>query len=88
MLTIKVYRVGSDGTTVPVAPAYKVQPATEPSATTAYPPCGCPRHRRREWCDFHKGPSQSAVPVDEHRLACAPCREQRSLAPRAEAGQR
>ncbi|MFJ6319721.1 hypothetical protein ACIQJW_26925 [Streptomyces californicus] len=42
------------------------------------------------WCDWHKGPSGTAVLVDAieqgsgpgvTRFACAPCREQRGLVP-------
>lgn len=45
------------------------------------------------WCDWHEGPSQTAVLVDAvERIsgppyplyACAPCREQRALIPLAD----
>lgn len=48
---------------------------------------------RASWCDWHEGPSQTAVMVDtvERRgdsplplYACAPCREQRGLIPSSE----
>jgi hypothetical protein len=46
-----------------------------------------------QWCDWHKGPSETAVLVDAiernsappiPRYACAPCREQRGLIPLAD----
>ncbi|MEW2161463.1 hypothetical protein AB0912_00400 [Streptomyces sp. NPDC007084] len=58
---------------------------TDDSATT-------PRDRAR-WCDWHKGPSETAVLVDAIErnsappvalYACAPCREQRGLVPLSE----
>lgn len=38
------------------------------------------------WCDWHRGPSGTAAPV-EGGSACAPCREQRDLAPLRQAVQ-
>lgn len=47
----------------------------------------------RRWCDWHKGPSGTAVIVDAIERnsappvalwACAPCREQRGLVPLAD----
>ncbi|MFI5755604.1 hypothetical protein [Streptomyces sp. NPDC051569] len=45
------------------------------------------------WCDWHAGPSETAVLIDVieqgsgpgiTRFACAPCREQRGLTPYAD----
>ncbi|MET8134669.1 hypothetical protein ABZV24_22400 [Streptomyces sp. NPDC005251] len=49
--------------------------------------------QRHRWCDWHKGPSETAVLVDAIErnsappialYACAPCREQRRLVPLAD----
>lgn len=82
MMTIKVYRVRPDGTTAPVSYERCDRPTDLP-ATSAFPPCTCPRCRGSAWCDFHDGPSSTAALVDEHRRACAPCREQRGLTSQA-----
>lgn len=81
-MTIKVYRVRPDGTTDSVSHEQIARP-TEIPAFSPFDPCECPRHSRG-WCDFHGGPSTTAELVDEHRVACAPCREQRGLASRTE----
>ncbi|MFE2556686.1 hypothetical protein ACFXGT_11710 [Streptomyces sp. NPDC059352] len=81
MMTIKVYRVRSDGTTDSISHEQITRP-TEIPDPNSFDPCGCPRHRQG-WCDFHKGPSRTDAPVDEHRRACAPCRDQHGLAPHA-----
>ncbi|GGT36697.1 hypothetical protein GCM10014713_33040 [Streptomyces purpureus] len=62
----------------------QVPPAVKVEKTFAFPPCLCSRCTAG-WCHFHKGPSGTAAMVDEHRRACAPCREQRGLAPLHEA---
>ncbi|QES07564.1 hypothetical protein DEJ44_19450 [Streptomyces venezuelae] len=86
MMTISVYQVTPDGTRSLVSHE-QVTPPTEAPATTAFAPCRCPRCLQG-WCDFHQGPSSTDTRVDEHRRACAPCREQRGLAPLTEVGQR
>jgi hypothetical protein len=53
-------------------------------------PTHAPTARTAQWCDWHEGPSETAVLVEavernsgppRVRYACAPCREQRRLAP-------
>lgn len=78
MMTIKVYRVLPDGTREPVSHEQVTAPLDIP-ASQGFPPCSCPRCKAGSWCSFHLGPSSTAAPVDEHRSACAPCREQRGL---------
>ncbi|MFE6379247.1 hypothetical protein [Streptomyces roseolus] len=78
MMTIKVYRVLVDGTREHISHEQVIKPLDAPVGR-GFPPCSCPRCRAGGWCDFHAGPSPTAAPVDEHRFACAPCREQRGL---------
>jgi hypothetical protein len=63
-----------------------VQPTQIPSPDNS-------AQKRHHWCDWHKGPSETAVLVDAIErnsappiplYACAPCREQRGLVPLAD----
>ncbi|MGW2845662.1 hypothetical protein [Streptomyces sp. NPDC001108] len=91
-MTIKVYEVDRSGFTKRVVrPKTEVTPADTVPVSQAYPPCRCDRCTGTTgWCDWHKGPSGTAVPVDAAgegpdadapRYACAPCRQQRGLRP-------
>ncbi|MFJ7220796.1 hypothetical protein [Streptomyces sp. NPDC098090] len=89
-MTIKVYEVDRHGlTTRVVKPKTEVTPADFIPACHAFPACQCKRCTgATDWCDWHKGPSGTAVAIDVigersgsavSRYACAPCREQRGL---------
>ncbi|MFF8693597.1 hypothetical protein ACF08W_15485 [Streptomyces sp. NPDC015144] len=89
-MTIKVYEVDRHGfTTRVVKPKTVVTPVESVPICHAYPVCRCRRCTGMTgWCDWHKGPSSTAAPVDVmgeapgsvvSRYACAPCREQRGI---------
>ncbi|MFF8912018.1 hypothetical protein ACF08M_01515 [Streptomyces sp. NPDC015032] len=89
-MTIKVYEVNRHGfTTRVVKPKTEVAPADFIPLCHVFPACWCKRCTGTTgWCDWHKGPSGTAVPIDvisegsgtaTPRYACAPCREQRGL---------
>lgn len=90
-MTLKVYEVDRYGRTRIVRPKTEVTPVDFIPVCQAYPVCRCRRCTGTTgWCDWHKGPSGTAVPVDAvdeeagsavPRYACAPCREQRGLRP-------
>lgn len=94
-MTIRVYEVDRHGSTTRVVkPTTEVVPVDHVALCHAYPACRCERCTGAGgWCDWHKGPSGTAVPVDAAgegrgpdapRYACAPCRRQRGLRPAGE----